>query len=247
MSRYFLDEDLREVNEFRLKGPDLHHLKNVMRQKTGDFFTVIDACAWEYEAEILAYEGEEAHAAIVSRAPSESELPVKITLCQALARGEKMDTLIRQAVELGASAVLTFASDHAQVKLSGSKLERRISHWQAVAEAAAKQSGRAMIPEINYLDSTDKMIGFMQNQSVAFVPYEAEKEKSLKAFLKVKGVDENSESLAFAIGPEGGFSARECDLFAESGIETVSLGPRILRTETAGPAVMAVLAAWIEE
>lgn len=249
MSRVFTDQDLRKRMRFQLSGADVHHLKNVLRMEAGDRFWVADRCGFDYLAEILAFRDGSLEAGIVERFQNQSELPVRVTLCQALARGEKMDLLIRQSVELGVASVLAFASDHAQLRLSGDKLRKRMEHWQNIAEAAAKQSGRGMIPELRYAASTEEVIEFMLSRDAAFVPYEGERSLHLREYIRKTLPQLQSRTdgtLAYAVGPEGGYAARELDLLEKAKLPLVSLGPRILRTETAGPAVQAVLAAALD-
>lgn len=249
MTRVFTDQDLRELEQFELNGPDVHHLKNVMRMNPGDRFWVADRNCCDYLVEIVEFQEGSIRVGIVQKHENQAELPVRVTLCQAVAKGDKMDVLIRQSVELGIAAVCVFSSDHAQVRLSGDKLKKRLLHWQNIAEAAAKQSGRGMIPQVDYAASTEEMVEFMLSQDVAFVPYEGERKLHLRVFLQsalpaLQGKD--NATLAYAIGPEGGYSAREADLLEKAGVPSVSLGPRILRTETAGPAVQAVLASALD-
>jgi 16S rRNA (uracil1498-N3)-methyltransferase len=176
------------------------------------------------------------------------ELPVGITLFQGLPKSDKMDTIIQKAVELGAVRIVPVATERAVVKLDAKKAASKKERWQKISEAAAKQSKRAIVPEVTLPMTMSEAVNMAASMNAAAIPYELENGMDgMKAFVdKVKSLagDENKEAkpeAAVFIGPEGGFADEEIELAGNAGIMPVSLGRRILRTETAGMTVLSIL------
>lgn len=251
MGRFFLEQDLSCSDFFEISGADFHHLKDVLRAEAGTKVEVCDQCGFDYLGIIEEIGRGSLRCRILSRCENTREFPLDIILCQALAKGDKMDRLIRQSVELGVTEIAAFSSDHCQIRAENEKLSKKVARWQGISESAAKQSGRGCIPKVNALASFKEAAELLCTCDVSFMPYEGERTLFLWQFLQENGMREKTKNgkrlrCAFVIGPEGGFSAAECALAQEKGIASVSLGPRILRTETAGPAVLAQLSAYYE-
>ena len=167
------------------------------------------------------------------------ELPAQIYLFQGLPKADKMELIIQKAIELGAYEVIPVAAKRCVVKLDDKKAAAKVSRWQGIAEAAAKQSKRGVIPDVHSVMSMREAIEYARNMDVKLIPYErAEDMERTKSAIEAVG---SGEKIAVFIGPEGGFEESEIQAALEAGIEPITLGKRILRTETAGLTVLAWL------
>lgn len=240
MPKFFVDQSLTEGELFRLSPADLHHLVEVLRAKSGDCVTVGDSggrncsCILRGEAPYFQLE-------VQTIRPCQSETPYRVELFQALPKGDKLEHILQKAVELGVSAVTPVRTAHSLLKLDESKLGKKLERWQKIMQSAAEQSGRALIPELHVPLNFAEALARMQTADLAFAAWEGEEQLSLKALLGPAV----PARVAFLIGPEGGLAAAEVAALKAASIPTISLGPRILRTETAAPAVLAQLSfAW---
>lgn len=246
MSRFFVspsDIDGRYI--YITDKDDLHHIKKVLRLRKGDEVDISDGETWEYRAVIEETREDEAVLAILDKQKFAREPEVKITLYQGIPKGSKMEDIIRKSVELGVFRIVpvfmerTVAVDKG---ISRKKLER----WQKISDEAVKQCRRGIIPKVEKPVDFSRMEDELSQYQLTIFPYENEEDKTIKDFLRenacrIKGEsDENSKTLAVIIGPEGGFSDEEASRLAARGICGVSLGKTILRTETAGPAAIAM-------
>ena len=241
MQRFFVEpyQVLEEEHRITLTGPDLNHMKNVLRMRPGEEFLVSGGgndllCAVEsLDADFVS-------ARILGEQPSR-ELPAGIWLFQGLPKSDKMELIIQKAVELGAAGIIPVATKNAVVKLDAKKEESRLRRWQAIAESAAKQSKRSLVPEIGRVLSFKEAVARMDRDGfdLRLIPYENERgmEATREAFARAG----EAKRIAVFIGPEGGFDETEVNLARSADILPVSLGKRILRTETAGLAVLAAL------
>lgn len=236
MHRFFVPRPYAEIME--IDGVDARHICTVLRMQPGEKLQIVSDDGVTALAEIM----ESTPAKIVVRCLevlAESHEPcVKITLAQGLAKGEKMDFIIQKAVELGVSAVVPVAMEHSVVRYDGGKAVKKQQRWQKIAESAAKQSKRDIIPQVRPVTT---MQALMQEDAseVKIIAYECEDKKGLKATLQNAG---KPQSLLVIIGPEGGISEAELAVAKAGGAVPVSLGRRILRAETAGlTALSAVL------
>ena len=176
--------------------------------------------------------------------PAVSELPVRITLFQALPKRDKMELIIQKAVELGASEIVPVRTRRCVVKLDAKKEEKKLTRWRTIAEAAAKQSGRGRIPEISEILSFECALDRARDMDAVLIPYELYEDMS--SSVKAMESAARGESIGIFIGPEGGFERGEVERAIEAGARPISLGKRILRTETAGMTVLSVLMFMIE-
>lgn len=225
----------------RITGPDVNHMKNVLRMKQGEEVLVSDGAGRDYLCCVEQLDAEEVLVSIKEELKESRELPSRIWLFQGLPKSDKMELIIQKAVELGAEAIVPVATRNAVVKLDGKKEASKRARWQAIAESAAKQSKRSRIPEVLGLMSLKEAFSYVTERefSLKLIPYEGEQgmEGAKKALSQVGP----GQQIAVFIGPEGGFDEDEIKLALELGILPVSLGKRILRTETAGLAILSVL------
>lgn len=210
------------------------HLQ-VLRIAVGETITLFDGAGGEFTATVTNVKKRDATVALDAFDPIERESPINITLVQALATADKMDLIVRKAVELGATSIAPIATARATLKLDGERAEKRVAHWQAVAVAACEQCGRNRIPVVHCVQTLDQWLKTPFDGSRVLL-------QPLAEISLLNSVDMASP-VALLIGPEGGFSGDEIARAVANGVITAKFGPRVLRTETAGLAAIAALAA----
>jgi 16S rRNA (uracil1498-N3)-methyltransferase len=212
------------------------HLVRVLRAQAGDACVLFNGDGHDYDARIVAAGKRDAEVEILAARAIGNESPLRIVLLQALARGEKMDWILQKATELGVDAIVPVASERSEVRLDGERADKRSAHWRSVVVSACEQSGRATVPA---LAAPGPLA-----QAVAGLP--ASTQRLLLDPLATQGMrmlDVAAGGIVLAIGPEGGWSARDLAMLRGNGFEGLRLGPRVLRTETAGIAAIAALQA----
>lgn len=239
MQHFFAEPSCVEGEQIRLTGSDVNHMKNVLRMKPGEEVCVSDGEGMDYFCKVEGYEGKEALLEIVQKEASQTELPSHIVLFQGLPKGDKMEWIVQKAVELGAYSIVPFAAKRSVVKLDQKKAGKKQERWQAIAKGAAEQSGRGMIPEVKEVMSFQDAMKYAKELDVVLVPYELQ--EGMKATEEVIQKIQPGESVGIFIGPEGGFDEREIEQAKEAGAVPVTLGKRILRTETAGLTTLSIL------
>jgi 16S rRNA (uracil1498-N3)-methyltransferase len=232
--RCYIDVPLAPGTEMALPEAIGNHLVRVLRLKSGDVFNLFNGGGSDYPAEITGFDKKGAKARILSCHAVGNESPLRIHLYQSIARGEKMDWILQKATELGISAFTPMVSDRTEVKLDGERSDRKLNHWLGVIRSACEQSGRAILPAVHPPISINQMNGAAKLEQAYYLDPEA------AAGINALDVDVNS-GFALAIGPEGGFSERDIRLLETAGFKGLRIGPRILRTETAGIAAIAAL------
>lgn len=246
MPRFYVDPSEIGTERIVLSGGNYNHVKNVLRKQVGDTLLICDGQGSEFDCEIISEEAGTIVLRIADRRQSTSELPVSVVLFQGIPKKDKMEWIIEKSVELGASAVIPVSCMRSVVKFNDDKREeKKTVRWNAIAEAAAKQSGRGIVPEVaSPMSFREAMLFAKETCDGILFPYEnAEGMHELK--IAADGIA-NGQKIAVFIGPEGGFDPEEV-AFAEScGAKIISLGSRILRTETAGLAVLSYLMLRIE-
>lgn len=226
-------------NKAVIDSEDVRHIKNVLRLKIGDEVEVCDGKGCDYGCEISDIKDKEIVCIIKEKRFADTEPPVRLTLYQGLPKASKMDYIIQKNTELGISKIVPCELARCVVKLDDSKsAAKKTARWQKIAEEAAKQCGRGIIPEVSEPISLKSAIESLKKEDLAFALYECESDQSLK---KTLTENKNAKSVGFLIGPEGGFDPAEIELLHKSGIKSIGLGKRILRTETAGEAVSAMI------
>ncbi len=238
MPRFFIDRTCVGENVIEASGPDVHHITRVLRMSRGDGLVFCDGQGTDYHGVIEDLLPDRLIARILRTEPNRTEPSVFCTLYQALPKGDKMETVIQKAVELGVSEVVPVISARCVVKLKGSDGAKKAARWQLIALEAAKQSGRGIIPRVYEpvgLAEAVKAMG--KSGGKCAVLYEEERETDLASFLG----EPFSGKYSFMVGPEGGFEPEEIGTAREAGVQPVSLGPRILRTETASGCFLSAL------
>ena len=238
MYQFFVEEEQIGREFITITGSDVNHIKNVLRMKPGEKIRISNQKDADYFCEISEVADTFVQAEILKEDAPSTELSGRIYLFQGIPKGDRMETVIEKAVELGVYEIIPVAMKYCVVKLDAKKETAKIKRWQKLAEAAAKQSKRSRIPKIhtvmNYKEAAEYALGC----DVCLVPYENEMGMQKTKAALSSGKPKNSVSIL--IGPEGGFSKEEIELVRDK-MQVISLGRRILRTDTAGIAVMAML------
>ena len=231
MHRFFVPQLYNE--EMYIEGVDARHISKVLRMQPGAQLQIVSDDGVSAVAEITAIDSERVTVRCLEKLAESHEPRVKLVLAQGLAKGEKMDFIIQKAVEMGAYSVIPVAMEHSVVRLDGAKAAKKLERWQKIAESAAKQSKRDIIPEVQPVQSMAEMLAKCECQT-KIIAYECEDRLSLKAALKAAEEAGGISELLLIIGPEGGISEGELEQARQAGAVPVSLGRRILRAETAG-------------
>lgn len=239
MPKFFVTSDKITDSRIIIDTEDVAHISRVLRLGEGDILTVCDSQGTDYEAEIVSLGQKEIICKINSKSVSASEPNIKVTLFQGLPKASKMEYIIQKTTELGIEEIVPAKLSRCVVKIDNKKDEaKKLDRWQKISESAAKQSGRGIIPKISPIMTLDEIIDKSKGFDLFFVPYECEEKKTLREVLLS---EKDVKTVGFLIGPEGGFDIVETEKLRSAGIDTVTLGKRILRTETAGEAVLAMI------
>lgn len=238
MPKFFVTGDKITENSIIIDTSDAAHISRVLRLSEGDSITVCDGMGTDYDAVIEKTEEKSIICSVKSRYPSCTEPNIEVTLFQGLPKASKMEYIIQKTTELGITKIVPVKLARCVVRIDSEKdAKKKTDRWRKISEAAAKQSGRGIVPEIGDIVTLDEVLKQRGEYDLFFVPYECEEQKTLREILLSK---ENVKKVGFIIGPEGGFDLNEAEKIRKSGISTVTLGKRILRTETAGEAVTAM-------
>ncbi len=230
MNNFFVDENSRQGDCYYITDTDYNHIANVLRMKCGDTFLVSNN-GQSHLCEIEHIDSQRVTARIIEENYQNTQLPVKIYLFQGLPKSDKMELIIQKCVELGIHSIIPVEMSRCVVSLDDKKKKNKVSRWQSIAESAAKQSKCSFIPEISEVMSYKQAIAKAKELDLILVPYENERGMAAtkEALQKIK----NGMSVGIFIGPEGGFDEKEIIIADETGGLRISLGKRILRTETA--------------
>jgi 16S rRNA (uracil1498-N3)-methyltransferase len=240
MYHFFVRPEQIGEKEIRITGPDVNHIRNVLRMRVGEELRI---CTGEddrdFRCSISGFSDEEVTARIMWVEHGEAELASKITLFQGLPKSDKMELIIQKAVELGASEIVPVSMKRSVVRLDGGKAAARVKRWNAISESAAKQSKRMIIPKVHEIAGFSEAAGIAGDLDHILVPYElaGDMEQTRRIIDSLKP----GESIGVFIGPEGGFEESEIEQLQKAGGKTITLGKRILRTETAGMTVLSIL------
>lgn len=239
MYQFFVETNQINVDDKSviIIGNDVNHIKNVLRMKPGEEIAVSNGQdGKEYHCSIRSLEEDSIHCELNFIEEDSAELPSKIYLFQGLPKADKMELIVQKAVELGAYQIVPVSTKRCVVKLDDKKAKSKIARWQGIAEAAAKQSKRGIIPQVADVMSFRDALAWAAEMDVKMIPYEHAEgmEKTKEILSKLQP----GQEIAVFIGPEGGFEEDEIQKALEQGIEPVTLGKRILRTETAGLTVI---------
>lgn len=238
MTKVFVTLEQVNDNQAVVLGDDAHHLRNVLRKNIGDPL-LIGVNSKTFRAEIIEISEDKVVCELMEPVTISAESPLKTTLYQAVAKGDKMDLIIQKAVELGVSEIVPFFSRHTVVKLTKDKQHQRQQRWQKIAESAAKQCKRDLIPTIHVPHSFEEVkskLAVRTGDHLLLMAYELAEEQTLKDLTALY-----PQHVSMIIGPEGGFSQDEAEAVQSLGGEIIKLGNRILRTETAAITVLALV------
>lgn len=227
-----------------LSGADYNHIHNVLRMKPSEKILISSGDNFDYLTEVSSFEddpknGPSVICQILETSEKTNELPIHVTLYQGLPKGDKMDLIVQKCIELGIERIVPVAMDRCVVKLDEKKARARVERWNSIALAAAKQSKRSKIPEVAEVYSFKAAVQEAAESSLFLFPYESA--EGMKKTREVLGSLHPEDTVAIFIGPEGGFSPDEVALAKENRARIVTLGHRILRTETAGMMLMSIL------
>ena len=245
MYRFFVEDNIFSGNDIRISGSDYNHIKNVLRMKKGEEVLISDGNDREYLCSIREYTEDEVILNIEDIMGTSRELSAKITLFQGLPKGDKMEQIIQKTVELGVSEIVPVAMKRCVVKLDDKKAGKKIERWNGIALSAAKQSKRGVIPEVKEVMTFKEALKIASNMDACLVPYE--NAEGIEGARKLVDSMKDKKSIGIFIGPEGGFDESEIELALENGAKTLTLGRRILRTETAGMTMLSILMFALEE
>lgn len=245
MSHFFITSGQIAGDQLTIIGDDVNHMKNVLRMRSGEAFTAADENGMFYHCEVEELEKQQVTAKVMWKEQGTSELSSKIYLFQGLPKSDKMELIIQKAVELGAYEIIPVATKRAIVKLDAKKEASKLKRWQAIAEGAAKQSGRMIVPQISEVKTFGEALQMAKSLDINVIPYECA--RGMEATREIFGNIKQGMSVGVFIGPEGGFEESEVEKAQEMNVKPVTLGKRILRTETAGLTTLSILMYLLEE
>lgn len=241
MQRFFVEPHQIDeaAHQIHVVGTDVNHMSNVLRMKQGEEVWISDGGKKEYRCAIEAFSADEVLLHIIYAQEPDYELSSRIYLFQGLPKADKMELIIQKAVELGAYEIIPVETKRCVVKLDGKKAAKKVDRWQQIAESAAKQSKRMLIPNVHQVLSFKEALKYAESMDIRLIPYELA--KGMQETKEILAAIEPGQSIGIFIGPEGGFEEKEVEAAISEGAKPITLGKRILRTETAGLAILSVL------
>ena len=239
MRRFFVEEKDIKEDQVTIKGDEARHIVQVLRLKEKDKIKVFTGKGKEYSIEIKEAGKKEVIGKILKESRLNTEPAVEITLIQGIPKSNKMDFIVQKVTELGVKRIIPVITQRTIVKLNEEKARARRNRWQRIALEAAKQSGRAIIPEVDEVTTFVQALNNISEENLNLIPWEEEETTSLKKVLKP--ITDHRVPITVFIGPEGGFTSGEVEAAKKRGALSVSLGPRLLRTETAGLAALVMI------
>lgn len=246
MYRFYIREEQIGADEIRIIGGDVNHIKNVLRLEAGDWVVACDGAGKDYVSRIQALEMDQVVLHVEKIQATGTELPAKITLFQGLPKKDKMELIIQKAVELGVYEIVPVMMKRCVVRLQEEKkIRKKQERWQAIAEAAAKQCDRGIIPVVHAPVSMEQAFDMAEGIEYNMIPYELQ--EGIETSREIVGEACRHASVGIFIGPEGGFEPEEVEQAVERQIHPLTLGRRILRTETAGMALLSILMFQMQE
>ena len=244
MYQFFVDDAQIGKEFITITGSDVNHIRNVLRMKPGEKIRVSNQKGQDYLCSISELSDDFVQADILDSEAANIELSAKIYLFQALPKGDRMETVIQKAVELGVHEIIPVSTKYWVVRLEAKKAENKRKRWQAIAESAAKQSKRSLIPVVREVMNFDEAVAYAKSFKVNLVPYE--NERGMAVTRKVIEALKPDDTISVMIGPEGGFSAEEIEKVKQENMKIISLGKRILRTDTAAISTLSMLMLHLE-
>jgi len=245
MPKFFVNQENIENKKIIITGEDVNHIKNVLRKNIKDILEICDAQSGEnFLCEIVEIQKEQIICEILKKIENTTESNTYVHIYQGLPKSDKMELIIQKTVELGVAEITPINMVRCIVKIEGKDERKKIERWQKISEVAAKQSGRNIIPKINNICNLKEIANQCEGYDAILLAYENEKENTLKNEIqKLKKLQEEKEKLKVAviIGPEGGLAEEEVEKAKQEGISIITLGNRILRTETVALNVLSII------
>ena len=238
MPKFFVPKENIFENKIKITGEDVAHITRVLRMTKGEKLCLCDGAGNNYDAVISEIDAKKIECTIESKEKAGTEANIEVTLFQGIPKGSKMEYIIQKTTELGIVRIVPCQMARSVSKIDAKDSKKKQVRWQKIAEEAAKQSGRGIIPEVLEPVGFDEALKMMGESDLAFAPYECEENNSIKTTLLA---GKSAKTISFMIGPEGGYDIAEIEKLKDKNIKTVTLGKRILRTETAGEAVLAMI------
>jgi len=237
MSKFFINAENIHDNSIIITGDDVDHIRKVLRLGSGDRIVLSDGMGNDYMVKIERYESGLVYTSIVSVEKSNTEPPIEITLFQGIPKSDKMDFIVQKSVELGVKRIVPVMTARTVVRFAGDKdMDSKVKRWQRISLEAAKQCNRGIVPKIDMPLSIEEALEVSADADFAVIPYEKEARNHIKSL-----IGSELKKAAVFIGPEGGFTEEEVEKALLRNVKPVTLGPRILRTETAGIVVLSIL------
>lgn len=244
MYHFFVSEEQINGENAYIEGSDVNHIANVLRMKPGEELLISVKGDWDYLCKIVDIETDRVNLKVLE-SMEQRELPVNITLLQGIPKSDKLEMIIQKAVELGVSEIIPVKTKRVVVKIDEKKVDTKVNRWNAIAESAAKQSKRSIIPKVYEPMSIDNALEIVKDFGVKLIPYE--NADGIDKTRKILDNMDKTKNIAVFIGPEGGFEVAEVEIIKNSGFEVITLGKRILRTETAGLALLSNIMIRLED
>lgn len=244
MYHFFVSEEQINGENAYIEGSDVNHITNVLRMKPGEELLISVKGDWDYLCKIVDIETDRVNLKVLE-SMEQRELPVNITLLQGIPKSDKLEMIIQKAVELGVSEIIPVKTKRVVVKIDEKKVDTKVNRWNAIAESAAKQSKRSIIPKVHEPMSIDNALEIVKDFGVKLIPYE--NADGIDKTRKILDNMDKTKNIAVFIGPEGGFEESEVERIKNSGFEVITLGKRILRTETAGLALLSNIMIRLED
>jgi len=238
MPRFFVEKGNIFPDHIFITGEDVKHIRNVLRMKKGEEIVLCDGSGKDYIGIVEEFESDRIRAFVREVKKSRTEPSVEVTLFQGIPKSDRMDFIIQKSVELGVNQIIPVITERTIVRFNSQKdMDKKAGRWQKISLEAAKQCNRGIIPRVGSPLSFDDALKVCKEADLSIIPYEKHTGHGLKEYL----YGNNAERICVFIGPEGGFSEEEMKKAVSSGIKLVTLGPRILRTETAAIAVLSII------
>ena len=244
MPKFFVKQEQIDGEIIEITGEDVNHIKNVLREKIGNELTICNSSKEQnYLCEITQISEELIQCKVIKQLENKVESNIKVTIMQGLPKADKMELIIQKSVELGVYDIIPIEMKRCVVKLKDKDKSKKLQRWQKIAEVASKQCGRDRIPKIETIINVKNICNLLEKYDIVLVAYEKEEKNTLKHELKkIKEKYQNQEvKIAIIIGPEGGIAPEELKQFEEYGASSITLGKRILRTETVALNVLSII------
>lgn len=246
MHRFFVNPSQINLaqNQIVIQGEDVKHISKVLRLKNGDIVEICDGLNHEYISKVESISKEDVLLSVVEEKKSTKEPPIKVVLYQGIPKSTKMDLIIQKVTELGITDIVPVEMERTVVKFKNDKdKSKKVDRWQKISLEAAKQSKRGILPTVHFPFDFESAIKHSEENDINIMPYENEDKKGFKNIVGILSKEERSsiKKIGIWIGPEGGFDKDEVDKAVGNNIYPITLGPRILRTETAGFTILSLI------